>query len=75
MAEGLYLPAQWFVQHGFMLQTAYIMLDFFNFVFWPSRHVKPLSGPSQLQQIWLSLSPDLNLSDFILWGLLQEMFP
>jgi hypothetical protein len=35
MAEGLCLPAQWFVQGGATLQTANIMLDFFNIVFDP----------------------------------------
>jgi hypothetical protein len=35
MAEGLCLPAQWFVQDGATLQTANVMLDFFNIVFGP----------------------------------------
>jgi hypothetical protein len=35
MAEGLCLPAQCFVQDGAMLQTANVMLDFFNIVFGP----------------------------------------
>jgi len=35
MAEGLCMPAQWFLQGGATLHTANVMLDFFNIVFCP----------------------------------------
>jgi hypothetical protein len=66
-ANGLPLLTQWFMQHGVMLHTENIMLDFFNTV--------RGTPSSQLQQLY-ALSPDLNLYDFVLSdSLKQEVFP
>jgi hypothetical protein len=64
MANGLHLLTHW-------PQTANIILHIFNTVFGPCI-VKPLSGPSQLWQIWLPPRPDINPCDFILYSFLKE---
>jgi hypothetical protein len=75
MAKGLCLPAQWFVQGGATLQTVNVMLDFFNIVF--GSYIMPncYLDRQNCGKFGHLSNPDLNLSYFLLWGLLKEMFP
>jgi hypothetical protein len=71
-ANDVPLRTQWDVQDGAFPHTANVMLDLLNTVSGPCIMSDGYLGHQNCGNFWPSLTPDLNLCDFILWGFLKE---